>query len=282
MRALRAPLEVPALVAGGAAAAGLAGYALVEMDATAAFAVAALPVIAIGGVYLMTSGQIALWAAAFVLPMTAFIVGERVGGLFYQDLVVVVSLGAWIFATFIARGRVPSIPQTPVLGWPLVLFAAAVFSATLRGHYAYGESLIDQPLRLVVYAAIVAGLAGMTVPKMYRLLPWLFYPGVVIITLLALYYLATGGSSTGPGRTFHRRYTHPRYHREHIRGGGVVSRVTQSAAGPAYARSDAARDGRLSFDILCHRWLWAGGVRRSGSGRTPVLRDVPGNAEHGP
>ena len=199
MRALRAPLEVPAHVVGGAAAAGLAGYALVEMDATAAFAVAALPAIAIGGVYLMTSGQIALWAAAFVLPMTAFIVGERVGGLFYQDLVVVVSLGAWIFATFIARGRVPSIPQTPVLGWPLVLFAAAVFSATLRGHYAYGESLIDQPLRLVVYAAIVAGLAGMTVPKMYRLLPWLFYPGVVIITLLALYYLATGGSSTGPG-----------------------------------------------------------------------------------
>ena len=65
VRALRAPLEMPALVAGGAAAAGLAGYALVEMDATAAFAVAALPVIAIGGVYLMTSGQIALWAACF-------------------------------------------------------------------------------------------------------------------------------------------------------------------------------------------------------------------------
>ena len=113
----------------------------------------------------MTSGQIALWAAAFVLPMTAFIVGWRVGILFYQDLVVVVSLGAWIFATFIARGRGPSIPQTPVLGWPLVLFAAAVLSATLRGHYAYGESLIDQPLRLVVYAAIVAGLAGMTLTE---------------------------------------------------------------------------------------------------------------------
>ena len=183
-------------MAGGAGAAAVAGYALVEINATAAFAVAALPVIAVGGVYLMTSGQIALWAAAFVLPVSRLFGGQFVGGLFYQDVVAILAVGAWIFATFIGRGRVPSIPRTPVLGWPFVLFAAVIFSATLRGHYEYGASLIGQPLRLFLYAAIVAGLAGMTVPKMYRLLPWIFYPVVVLIALRALYYLATGGSAT--------------------------------------------------------------------------------------
>ena len=183
-------------MAGGAGAAAVAGYALVEINATAAFAVAALPVIAVGGVYLMTSGQIALWAAAFILPVSRLFGGQLVGGLYYQDVVALLAIGAWIFAMFIARGRVPPIPRTPVLGWPFVLFAAVIFSATLRGHYEYGASLIGQPLRLFLYAAIVAGLAGMTVPKMYRLLPWIFYPAVVLVALRALYYLATGGSAT--------------------------------------------------------------------------------------
>lgn len=196
MRALTAHLETPALVAGGAGAAAVAGYALVEMDATAAFAVAALPLLAVGGVYLMTSGQVVLYAAAIALPMSSFIGGQVTGNLYYQDLIALLALGAWIFARFLGRGRVASIPHTPVLGLPFVLFAAVIFSATLRGHYAYGAGLIGQPLRLFLYAAIIAGLAGMTVPKMYRLLPLLFYPGVIVIALVGLYFLATGGSST--------------------------------------------------------------------------------------
>ena len=188
---------MPAVVGGGVAAAALAGYALVEMDRTMAFAVAALPVVAIGAVYLMTSGQIALWAAAFVLPMSKFIGGDQLpGGLFYQDVIALLAIGALIFATFIAPGRVPAIPHTPVLGWPFVLFAAAIFTATLRGHHSYGANLVGQPVRLFLYAAIVAALAGMTVPRMYRLLPWIFYPGVIFSVLLALFYLATGGSAT--------------------------------------------------------------------------------------
>ena len=181
---------------GGVAAAAVVAYALVETSPTAAFAVAALPVIAMGGVYLMTSGQIALWAIVFVLPISEFIVGRQIGPLFYQDLVVLVALGALIFATVIGRGRVPGIPHTPVLRWPLVLFAGAIFSAALRGHDAYGASLLGQPVRLFLYAAIVAGLAGMTVPKIYRLLPLIFYPLVVVLALLAVYYFLTGGSST--------------------------------------------------------------------------------------
>ena len=196
MRAFPVRLETPALVAGGAAAAALVAYVLVEMGTTAAFAVAALPVIAVGGVYLMTSGQIALWALAFILPVSEFIVGQRIGPLFYQDIIALVALGALVFATLIGRGRVPGIPHTPVVRWPLVLFAAAIFSAVLRGHDAYGASLIGQPLRLFLYAAIVASLAGMTVPKVYRFLPLLLYPTVVILALLAAYYLAIGGSST--------------------------------------------------------------------------------------
>jgi O-antigen ligase len=199
VRALPANLGSSVLVGGGAGAAALAGYALVEMDATAAFAVSALPMIAVAIVYVMTSGQAALYAAAVALPMSTFIGGQVVGQLFYQDVIVLLALGALIFATFIGRGRVPPIPHTPVLGWPFVLFAAAIFSATLRGHHAYGTSLIGQPLRLFLYGAIIAGLAGMTVPRMYRLLPLLFYPGVIFIALVALYYLATGGSATDQG-----------------------------------------------------------------------------------
>ena len=194
MRTLRVPLETPALVVGGAAYGAFVAYVLVEMGTTAAFAVAALPAIAMGGVYLMTSGQIALWAAAFILPISEFLLGRGIGPLFYQDIVVLVALGAIIFATFIARGRVPGIPYTPVVRWPLVFFAAAIFSAVLRGHDTYGASLIGQPVRLFLYAAIVASLAGMTVDRVYRVLPLVLYPAVVVLGLRVAFFLATGGS----------------------------------------------------------------------------------------
>lgn len=198
MRGLPAVLETPALVAATAAMSAAAAFALVEVSPPAAIALALLPVIALAVVYVLTSGQVVLYAAAIVLPITSVGLFTRpvVGPLFPQDIIAALALGAWIFAKYLAPGRVPPIPRTPVLGWPFVLFAAAILSATLRGHYAYGASLIGQPLRLFLYAAIVAALAGMTAQKMYRLLLVLFYPGAVVAALVAVFYLVTGGSAT--------------------------------------------------------------------------------------
>jgi len=193
-----APLELPALVVAAAASIAVA-FALVEMGPTAAVALALLPLLAIGAVYVMTSGQAVLYGAALALPMLPLSIlnGQQIAGpLVVQDLIAALALGALIFSALLARGRLPAAPRTPVLGWPLVLFAAAILIATLRGHYEYGSPLIGQPLRLFLYSAIVAGLIGMTVDRLYRLLVVLFYGGAVLIAFKALYFLAVGGSAT--------------------------------------------------------------------------------------
>jgi O-antigen ligase len=198
VRGLRTSAAEQWLIAGAAAMSATAAFALVEVSPAVGMALALLPLVAVAGVYIVTSGQVVLYAAAIALPMAAVGVVSKpvLGSVYLQDVIVVFALGAWVFATLLGRGRVPSIPHTPVLGWPFVIFAAAILSATLRGHYAYGASLLGQPLRLFLYAAIVAGLAGVTAQTMYRLLLALFYPGAVLAAFLALYYLATGASAT--------------------------------------------------------------------------------------
>jgi O-antigen ligase len=193
-----AVLEGPAFALAAAGSAALVAFVLVELGPLAAIALASLPVIAVGVVYVVTSGQYLTFAAAIMLPMLAYPgFGLPVTGtLYYQDVFAAIALGALIFARFLGRGRIPAIPRTPVLGVPFVLFGAAIISATIRGHYEYGASLFGQPLRLVMYAAIVAGLIGMTVPRMYRLLHVLFYTGAVYVALVAAFFIATGGSTT--------------------------------------------------------------------------------------
>lgn len=198
MRAATATLEGTAIFAGAVALSLVAALALVEVSPAAGILVAALPLLAVGAVWVVTSGQVVLFAAAIALPITtlAVVAQQFAGALYPQDVIAALALAAWIFARFLGAGRVQSIPRTPVLGWPLIIFGAVILSATLRGHYAYGASLIGQPLRLFLYAAIVAGLIGITPARMYQLLQWLFYPGVFVAALAAAFYLATGGSST--------------------------------------------------------------------------------------
>jgi O-antigen ligase len=198
MRVLARVPETPLAVSGAALVSAVTAFALVRIGPAAAVALAFLPLLAIGVVYVITTGQTVIYAAALALPMVPIaVLGSQLGGLLYvQDLIAVVALGALVLATFVARGRVPPVPMTPVLGWPFVLFAVAIMAATLRGHYAYGASLIGQPLRLFLYAAVVAGLIGMTVPRLHRLLTGWFYVGGALVALWALYYIATGGSAT--------------------------------------------------------------------------------------
>jgi O-antigen ligase len=174
----------------------LTAFALVEVGTTSAAALAAAPLLAIGAVYVITSGQTVLFAAAVALPMipVAIVGSPLIGQATIQDLIACLALGALVFAAVVGRDRVPPVPWTPVLGWPFVVFSVAILAATVRGHYSYGASLVGQPLRLVLYAAIVAGLIGMTVPRLHRLLVALFYPGAVVVAIFALYYLVVGGS----------------------------------------------------------------------------------------
>ena len=182
------------LAIGAAGMSLLTAWVLVTRGPTAAAALALLPALALGIVYLVTSGQVLLWAAAVALPFWLWpVFGDPLGGNVYpQDVVAVLALGALLFALFLGHDKL-SIPRTPVLGWPFVVFAVVILSATLRGHYAYGASVIGQPLRLFLYASIVAGLIGMTVPRMHRVLVILFYPGAVLAALGSAQFLATGG-----------------------------------------------------------------------------------------
>jgi O-antigen ligase len=186
------------LTATAAAMTAAVALALVEVGIGAGFALALLPLLALAAAYVLTSGQVVLYAAAIALPgLTISAVGHPlVGGVYLPDVIVVCALGVWAFSALSGPGRVASIPHTPVLGWAFVLFAAPIVIATLRGHYAYEASLVGQPLRLIFYAGIVAGLAGMTAQRMHRLLLLLLYPSAVLLALVALYYLASGGSAT--------------------------------------------------------------------------------------
>jgi O-antigen ligase len=198
VRSARASAAEHLLTATAAAMTAAVALVLVEVGTGAGVALAFLPLLALAAAYVLTSGQIMLYAAAIALPCLTFsAVGKPVmGSLYLPDVIVVCAIGAWAFSTLSGRGRVPSIPHTPVLGWAFVFFAAAIVIATLRGHYAYGASVVGQPLRLIFYAGIVAGLAGMTAQRMHRLLLVLLYPSAVVLALVAIYYLATGGSAT--------------------------------------------------------------------------------------
>ena len=187
----------------GAAAAAATAFALVEVGPTAGIALGVLPAAILAGAALLSWGRAVLLACALALPLTGLtflfkpipIAGSNI---YVQDLIVLLAVGAWAVASLAGRGReqAPPVPRTPVLGVPFVLFAAAIAIATLRGHFAYGATLYGQPLRLVLYAGIVVTLAGLTVRSLYRLLLGVFYAGTVLITAIALFYLATGGSQT--------------------------------------------------------------------------------------
>ena len=120
------------------------------------------------------------------------------GNIHTQDLIVLAALGGWALSRLLDSSS-PSVPRTPVLGWPFLIFAIAVAIPTLRGHYAYGTSLIGQPFRLIIYAGIIVTLAGITAPQLLRLLTAVFYSGICVTTLYAVYYVATG---TGQSQSF--------------------------------------------------------------------------------
>ena len=93
----------------------------------------------------------------------------------------------------IRRKRQPRL-GTRLLGWPLLLFGIVLFTAIIRGHERYGESLFSIPLRFLLYAGIAAAITDLKPRDAYRWLVGLFYAGTVWQALVALYGYATGTS----------------------------------------------------------------------------------------
>lgn len=206
MRVLRAGTAAPLFVS-SAVLTSLAAVVLLRMGPAASVVFAAVPLAVVVGGLLVVSGQALLYAAVFALPLTGIdqfsqLVPLGSVNLSVQDLLILVGLGSWAFGSLVARGRgesPPALPLSPLLVWPFAAFAVLIIIPLLRGHYAYGASLLGQPLRLIAYAAIVLPLAGVTPERMYRLLLWVFYTGTVVTMVWAAYFIATGRSQTASG-----------------------------------------------------------------------------------
>ena len=189
------------LVAGVGCANLALAVALVERSPALALAVGLLPAAAVAFAALAASRNPALLLMAFGLPLSLPLLNRSIpvgagSNLFVADVVVVLALGTWIVQRLVLGNDAPRWPRTPVLGWPFVLFAVAIVAATLRGHAAYGSSLVGQPLRLVLYAGIGGAIAGVTPRQLYRLLIAVFYGGTVWMLMNAAYYIASGTSQT--------------------------------------------------------------------------------------
>ena len=203
----RRTLDVRILLAG----VGLEGLALIMYAAghvrlTLALAVGPILVAAVG--LLLAADGVIFVCAALALELTLprlnnplpFAGGTKI---YPADLVVGLALGAWALGR-LRDLRDPKGPHaavrrlhwSPALGLPLVLFAAAVGSATIRGHTRYGEPLVGAPVRMILYAAIAAAVFRAYPKKLYRGVVIVFYVGTVWQFFNAIYYAATGGSQS--------------------------------------------------------------------------------------
>jgi hypothetical protein len=198
---------VPALVA-AALAAGLVfvsfgiGRAVAQEQLALAGLVALLPGLILVFALLAGPHRVFLVYAALALAIwPGGVAGKELGlgGLIVTvpDILVLFALGSWIAALLLKSPDDPvPTPRSLVVGVPLVLLALGIGQALIRGHDAYGVSLVGQPLRIVLYAGIAVAMVGVTAERLFRGLVWVFYVGTVWQTLYALYLMATGGSQT--------------------------------------------------------------------------------------
>jgi hypothetical protein len=190
--------QKPFLLAGAAAANMFVALALVRVSPIAGVAIALLPVLVILAPALTTPlSRAILFSAALALGLFApplirsFSVGAA--NIHTQDIIVGIAIVGWLLSRLLTPASA-HVPRTLVLGWPYVLLAATLGIATLRGHYAYGASLLGQPFRLVAYAGIVVTLSGMTSARLLRLVTGVLYSGIAVTMVLATYHVASGTS----------------------------------------------------------------------------------------
>jgi O-antigen ligase len=120
------------------------------------------------------------------------------GGLsvFPSDLLVLAAVVLWAGEKLFARESIP-LASSPVLRWPLLLFGLSLVPGIVRGHVRYDESLVGQPVRLVLYAAIGLALLKLRARDVYWGLVIVLYAGTAWQLVLAGYSIATGSHQTG-------------------------------------------------------------------------------------
>lgn len=200
-RALSASFDsrLPILVAGALSANLVLALAIAQRGPASAAILAALPGAGLAFGALTVSRREIVVFAALALNMSAKPLNVAlVGPLYVADFLVALAFGAWLASAFVGlrTGRRPQWPNTPVLGWPLLLLAAAVVPGMVKGNEIYGTALFGQPLRLVVYAGIGAAVAGADPRRLYRGIVLVFYLGTVWMFANAVYHLASGTSQT--------------------------------------------------------------------------------------
>jgi O-antigen ligase len=194
------PLALGALAA---AAANLALGVSFATEQRGAAALLVVPVVAVAlGALIASTRAILAYAAIAVsllspLPLLHPLPLGLGVNIYTPDVLVLLAMGSWVAAWLVnPKPTRPSLPATPVLRWPLLLFGLTLCVALARGHELYGTSIVNAPLRLLFYAGIAFAVTDLEPRKAYRWLVILFYGGTVWQVLVLLYGLATGTSAT--------------------------------------------------------------------------------------
>ncbi len=188
------------LIAGAALAANAALVLGLERGLRDALLVVLLPVLFVVVMLLAAKSDLLVFTA-LALPMTqhSLNVTYPIGGgvaIWVSDIVAGLAAVSWLARRFRRDGNAPVWDRPAILGWPLVLFAAALTVAEIRGHQAYGTSLFGQPLRYFLYAVIAVAVVGLDARKAHRGIVAVFYLGTVWMMINAAYYIATGKSQS--------------------------------------------------------------------------------------
>lgn len=115
---------------------------------------------------------------------------------FPSDLLVLAAVLLWVAERIFARE--PAVRSaSPLLGWPLLLFSASLVPGIVRGHERFGLSLVGQPIRLVLYAAIGLAVLQLRPRDLYWGLVGVLYAGAAWQLALGVYGLLTGVHQSG-------------------------------------------------------------------------------------
>jgi len=192
-----------ALLLGLAAFANLAIAVGLQKKASAAVALALLPVLLLGVGALVIARRAWIVYIALALTLTGLDVTGALplpGGtqIFASDVLVLLALGGALGAALLPRaGDEPrSRNTTPVLGIVLLAFAVTIILGVVKGHERYGAPFVGQPARMLVYAGIAFALVGLTAESAWRAITIIFYAGAVVQALWAVYFIGTGTSQT--------------------------------------------------------------------------------------
>lgn len=115
---------------------------------------------------------------------------------FLADVLVLLALGSWISSRLSRVQERNPVRLSSVFRLPLLALIVTVGIGIVVGNVRYGTSVVGEPLRILLYAAIALALTDLEPRSAWRAVTTVFYAGAIVQALWAIYYLATGGSQT--------------------------------------------------------------------------------------